>query len=88
MEVSMPRFYPSERKNNMEKITFEEAMKQLEIIVKELENGNLPLERSMTAYAEGVKLAKICHDLLKNAESLIVKMEKDGNWVDLPKTSE
>ena len=40
-------------------VTFEESMKLLETIVRDLESGNLTLEQSLAKYAEGVKLAKI-----------------------------
>jgi exodeoxyribonuclease VII small subunit len=63
-------------------------MKSLEAIVRELESGNLSLEQSLAKYAEGVKLAKACRDLLQNAEELIVKMEQESGWVDFRKTEE
>jgi exodeoxyribonuclease VII small subunit len=70
------------------KLTFEEAMKQLEALVKELEQGNLALDLSLSKYTDGVKLAKYCHDLLQNAETMIVKLEQEGKWVDFPKLDE
>ncbi len=63
-------------------------MKQLEALVKELEQGNLALDQSLAKYTEGVKLAKYCHDLLQNAEAMIVKLEKEGQWIDFPKLDE
>lgn len=69
-------------------ISFEESMKLLEGIVRELESGNLSLEQSLAKYSEGVKLAKTCRDLLQNAEELIVKMEQDSGWVDFRKTED
>ncbi len=69
-------------------LNFEEALAQLETVVKSLEVGNLPLEESMKQYQEGIELAQYCHSLLQKAEALIVKMEKSGEWVDLPKQSE
>lgn len=69
-------------------ISFEESMKLLEGIVRELESGNLSLEQSLAKYSEGVKLAKTCRDLLQNAEELIVKMEQESGWVDFRKTED
>lgn len=69
-------------------ISFEESMKLLESIVRELESGNLSLEQSLAKYSEGVKLAKTCRDLLQNAEELIVKMEQESGWVDFRKTED
>jgi exodeoxyribonuclease VII small subunit len=73
----------------MEKtVSFEEALKSLETLVKELESGSLSLEDSVTKYNEGIRLAKYCHDLLKNAENVVVKIIKDEDIVDFPKMEE
>jgi len=73
----------------MEKtVSFEEALKSLEALVKDLESGTLSLEDSVTKYNEGIRLAKYCHDLLKNAENVVVKMIKDEEIVDFPKMEE
>lgn len=73
----------------MEKeLTFEEALKQLELLVKDLESGTLALEKSLDKYQEGVKLAKYCHDLLQKAEAVVVKMVKDNELVDFPKLND
>ena len=62
--------------------TFEQALEQLEILVKELENGEIELNDAVTKYNDGMKLSKYCHDLLKDAEGVIVKMMKDDKLVD------
>ncbi|MCK5388815.1 MAG: exodeoxyribonuclease VII small subunit [Candidatus Izimaplasma sp.] len=62
--------------------TFEEALEQLETLVKELENGDIELNDAVKKYNDGMKLSKYCHDLLKNAEGVIVKMMKDDELVD------
>ncbi len=62
--------------------TFEKALEELEILVKELENGEIELNQAVKKYNEGMKLSKHCHDLLKEAESVIVKMMKDDELVD------
>lgn len=73
----------------MEKVqSFEEALKSLEGLVKELESGTLSLEDSVVKYNEGIQLAKFCHESLKKAESVIVKMVKDDEIVDFPKMEE
>lgn len=69
-------------------LSFEESMKLLEQIVRELESGNLTLEQSLSKYADGVKLAKACRDQLQNAEELIVKMEQETGWVDFKRSEE
>ncbi len=61
----------------MEKKSFEEALVELEALVKELENGEIELDEAVKKYNEGMKLSKYCHDLLQNAESVIVEMMKE-----------
>lgn len=51
-----------------EKMNFEEAMGRLEEIVKNLEKGDLPLDKAMTSFEEGVKLSKVCLDQLEKAD--------------------
>lgn len=70
------------------KQTFEEALKSLESLVKELESGSLTLEDSVTKYNEGIRLAKYCHDRLKEAETVIVKIVQEGEIIDFPKQEE
>ena len=62
--------------------TFEQALVELESLVKELENGEIELNQAVKKYNEGMKLSKYCHDLLKNAEGVIVKMMKEDKLVD------
>ncbi len=64
--------------NNM---MFNDAMEQLEEIVKLLEQGDVPLEEALTLYQKGMELSKLCHDKLKNAETQLVTMMKDGKEV-------
>ncbi|MDD3123386.1 MAG: exodeoxyribonuclease VII small subunit [Candidatus Izemoplasmatales bacterium] len=64
------------------KITFEEALKKLESIVKELESGQLSLENSVSKYNEGIELATFCNLELKNAEVIVVKMMNQEQLVD------
>ncbi len=54
-----------------EKLTFDDALVQLETIVQQLENGNLPLEESMKAFERGVELGKFCNEKLTSAEKKI-----------------
>lgn len=63
----------------MSKENFEEAMKNLENIVTELENGNLNLDESVKKFEEGMKIAKQCNTILEDAEKKItILLEKDG----------
>jgi len=65
--------------------TFEQALVELESLVKELENGEIELNQAVKKYNEGMKLSKYCHDLLKNAEGVIVKMMKNDELSDFNK---
>lgn len=59
---------------------FETALARLEEIVHELERGELPLERSLKLFEEGVKLSRICNKRLEEAERKveILLKDKDG----------
>ena len=52
-------------------ISFEEALKDLEKIVEDLNNGDLELEKAITAYEKGIQLKNICEERLKNAQERI-----------------
>jgi exodeoxyribonuclease VII small subunit len=68
------------------KLTFEAGMERLEQIVKELEEGDLPLERSLELFEEGMKLSEACRQQLEEAENkveLLVK-KSDGKVVAEP----
>lgn len=62
-----------EIKNHMR---FEDAMKRLEEIVKSLEEGNLTLDEAIELYEEGIKLSKLCNDILRSVEKKVVLIEK------------
>lgn len=52
----------------MEALSFEEAFAELETAVTALQDGQMPLERALHYYEEGMKLAQHCNDLLEKAE--------------------
>lgn len=66
----------------MSEKSFEQGLVELEQVVKDLENGDIELNEAVTKYNEGMMLVKHCHDLLKNAENVIVKMMKDDTLED------
>lgn len=64
----------------MEKqLTFEEATVRLEEIVKNMENGKIPLAESLTLFEEGVSLVKLCNDMLDSAEQKVSVLLKNGD---------
>lgn len=64
---------------NLENISFENALSELENIVKHLEKGEIPLEESISAYERGVALKKHCEAKLKDAQLKIEKITVDEN---------
>ena len=62
-------------------ITFESAIKRLEEIVGELEGGDIEIERALSLFEEGTKLARICQKKLSNVERRIEILKK-GNGGD------
>lgn len=64
----------------MEK-TFEESLNELEKIVKQLEDGDLPLEKSLKLFEDGVRLSRECRERLTQAERRIEVLMKDSDGV-------
>ena len=64
----------------MEK-TFEENLEELEKIVNNLENGDIPLDDAIEEFNKAVKLIKICDDKLKNAEESIAKIVNENDEI-------
>ncbi len=56
------------------KLTFEDALSQLENIVRELEAGKIKLDDAVDAYEKATTLKKFCEDKLKNAQLKIEKI--------------
>ena len=51
--------------------SFETGLQMLEAIVKEMESGELPLERALELFERGVKLSETCRKQLEDAESRV-----------------
>jgi exodeoxyribonuclease VII small subunit len=76
----------AKKKDDQNEIDFEQALEKLEIIVKQLEKGELPLDRSLEQFSEGVSLSKICLNKLNYAEQQIDKilLEEKGKVIERP----
>lgn len=63
-------------------VSFEDALKKLEVVVEEMESDELPLESLLKHYEQGTELAAICQKKLTEAEATIQKLEKtaSGNF--------
>ncbi len=55
----------------MAEVTFEQALDRLESLVDQLERGELPLEASLQAFEEGMKLSRLCSRRLEEAEKRV-----------------
>jgi exodeoxyribonuclease VII small subunit len=59
-------------------IDFEKALAELERIVAELEQGDLPLEASLKAFERGIELTRLCQKELAAAEQKVRKLVGEG----------
>ncbi len=60
--------------------SFEENLENLEKIVKDLENGDVPLNLAIDKFNEGMKLASLCNDILEKANETVTKvLNSDGD---------
>jgi exodeoxyribonuclease VII small subunit len=58
--------------------TFESSLEELERIVRQLEQGELPLEKSLELFEQGVKLSRDCQERLSQAERRIEILMRDN----------
>jgi len=68
-----------------DKLTFEESAARIDEIVKLLEKGDAPLDKSLALFEEGAKLIKNCGKMLDKAEQTVVRLQKgpDGEPEEL-----
>src|SRR5262245_17487665 len=64
--------------NDLNRLTFERAIEELESIVKRLEEGKVPLEESVAIYERGEVLKRRCEELLRQAEARVEKITLDA----------
>lgn len=66
-----------------QKISYEEAVKQLETIVSVLEKGELSLEDSLNEFKKGVELYKYCYGILNEVEGEVkIILDNDNNNIE------
>ena len=59
--------------------SFEKNLERLDTIVRQLEDADLPLEKALQLYEEGMKLSEVCHKQLEEAEGRVeILMKKAG----------
>ena len=70
-------------------LSFETGLQQLEAIVKEMESGELPLERALELFERGMKLSEACRKQLEEAETRVeILMRRAGEMQPQPFPSE
>ncbi len=64
---------------NVSDLSFEQAMRELESVVDQLERGDVPLDQSISLYERGAMLKKRCEEALKAAEEKVAAITLDGD---------
>ncbi len=70
-------------KRSKKEPSFEVAMQRLEAIVHTLEAGDIPLERLVKTYEEGLAYQKICQSHLERADLLLKRLNDDGTVTEV-----
>ncbi|MET1013000.1 MAG: exodeoxyribonuclease VII small subunit [Paenisporosarcina sp.] len=55
-------------------VSFDQAIQELEDIVRQLEQGDVPLEDAISLYKKGMELSSVCHEKLQNAEKQLISI--------------
>jgi len=76
------------QKNDFDKLSFEEAIKELTGIVGKIEQGEIPLQDSLEQYEKGMSLIKHCRGILQKAEKRIEKISKEDVTEDRSQKTE
>ena len=64
------------------KVNLEKSLADLEALVDELESGDLPLEKAMKKFEDGIKLTRACQAALKDAEQKVEILLKTAGGED------
>ena len=75
-------------KKDIEKMSFEDAIKELANIVGKIEQGQVPLQDSLEQYEKGMALIKHCRTILQKAEKRIDKISNQEDAGDEKKNTE
>lgn len=68
----------------VKELSFEEGIEQLERIVRELEQKEVPLERALNLFRQGIELVQKCNNLLDNAEKeMQILLEKPSGELEI-----
>nr|WP_275581828.1 exodeoxyribonuclease VII small subunit [Geomicrobium sediminis] len=69
-------------------MTFEQAMTSLEEIINQLEAGDVPLEKAIDMYQQGMTLSKQCHEQLQHVEKKMDQIVNEDGEVEAFQMSE
>ena len=70
-------------KKNVEELTYKEASTELELIIRNLESGEMELEESLESYTRGVELLRSLRTRLEDAEQKVSVLMKDIDGSDV-----
>ena len=70
--------------NDLEKLTFEEAMKELEELVDSLDKGDVSLDEAIAAYDRGSQLKDYCEKKLQEAKMKVETIQSSDNFNTVP----
>ncbi|MDM8245313.1 exodeoxyribonuclease VII small subunit [Collinsella tanakaei] len=70
-------------KKNVEELTYKEASTELELIIRNLESGEMELEESLESYTRGVELLRSLRTRLEDAEQKVSVLMKDVDGSDV-----
>ena len=65
--------------SNAKELTYEQAMEALEMVVRQLDNGELPLEDAIASFQNGLEYIKVCQEKLTAAEGKLA-MFRNGQF--------
>ncbi len=66
-------------------LDFEQSLSELQALVEHLESGELPLEESLSAFEQGIRLTRDCQSALTQAEQKVqILLERDGELEEAP----
>lgn len=74
--------------SEQKELSFEDAMEKLEEVVEKLEQGDVPLEKAISMFQEGMSLSKTCHDKLNNVEKSMDRILHEDGEVEITKFQE
>lgn len=66
-------------------LDFEQSLSELQALVERLESGELPLEESLSAFEQGIRLTRDCQSALTQVEQKVqILLERDGELEEAP----